>query len=153
MQSQSCNTPRGVGQNAPAILPPSTRKVYSHFLVNQVPPEWRRRGFASLKPLGSWIKDLRWRVRFFALWLERGNPYAFSLPAFFFPQVLYYVLGVLTWLEMFEGRDPLNSAQNLRTTSGKRPFLTHGSRKMHITTNRLLLYCIAVMPTDLLRVF
>lgn len=33
------------------------------------------------------MKDLRWRVRFFELWLERGNPYAFSLPAFFFPQV------------------------------------------------------------------
>ncbi|CAM9286047.1 unnamed protein product [Ectocarpus sp. 6 AP-2014] len=60
--------------------------VYSQFLVNQVPVEWRRRGFASLKPLGSWMKDLRWRVRFFELWLERGNPYAFSLPAFFFPQ-------------------------------------------------------------------
>lgn len=61
--------------------------MYSQFLVNQVPAEWRRRGFASLKPLGSWMKDLRWRVRFFELWLERGNPYAFSLPAFFFPQV------------------------------------------------------------------
>lgn len=73
-------------------LPPRTRKVYSHFLINQVPPEWRRRGFASLKPLGSWTKDLRWRVRFFELWLERGNPYAFSLPAFFFPQVLYYLV-------------------------------------------------------------
>lgn len=66
---------------------PHRQQVYSQFLVNQVPAEWRRRGFASLKPLGSWMKDLRWRVRFFELWLERGNPYAFSLPAFFFPQV------------------------------------------------------------------
>lgn len=33
------------------------------------------------------MKDLRWRIRFFGLWLERGNPYAFSLPAFFFPKV------------------------------------------------------------------
>ncbi|CAM9121843.1 unnamed protein product [Hapterophycus canaliculatus] len=62
-------------------------KVYSQLLANQVPGEWLRRGFASLKPLGSWVEDLRWRVRFFELWLERGNPYAFSLPAFFFPQV------------------------------------------------------------------
>ncbi|CAM9197261.1 unnamed protein product [Discosporangium mesarthrocarpum] len=60
--------------------------VCNCFLVNQVPEEWRAQGFASLKPLGSWMQDLRWRVRFFALWLERGNPYAFSLPAFFFPQ-------------------------------------------------------------------
>lgn len=41
------------------------------------------------------MKDLRWRVRFFELWLERGNPYAFSLPAFFFPQVLDLPLFVL----------------------------------------------------------
>eukprot|EP00903_Cladosiphon_okamuranus_P017642 g16249.t1 len=68
------------------VMSPELDKVYSQFLVNHVPAEWRRRGFASLKPLGSWMKDLRWRVRFFELWLERGNPYAFSLPAFFFPQ-------------------------------------------------------------------
>lgn len=64
-------------------------QVYSQLLVNQVPGEWLRRGFASLKPLASWMEDLRWRVRFFEMWLERGNPYAFSLPAFFFPQVFY----------------------------------------------------------------
>lgn len=69
-------------------------QVFGHFLINQVPTEWRRRGFASLKSLGSWMKDLRWRIRFFGLWLERGNPYAFSLPAFFFPKVGVGVLDV-----------------------------------------------------------
>ncbi|CAM9656208.1 unnamed protein product [Ascophyllum nodosum] len=68
------------------VMSPELEKVYNNFLINQVPQDWRRRGFASLKPLGSWMKDLRWRVRFFGLWLEHGNPYAFSLPAFFFPQ-------------------------------------------------------------------
>ncbi|CAM9200123.1 unnamed protein product, partial [Sphacelaria rigidula] len=68
------------------VMTPELDKVYINFLINQVPDQWRRRGFASLKPLGSWIKELRWRVRFFELWLERGNPYAYALPAFFFPQ-------------------------------------------------------------------
>lgn len=83
----------------PCVTTPPLQ-VYSQFLANQVPAEWRRRGFASLKPLGSWMKDLRWRVRFFELWLERGNPYAFSLPAFFFPQVLNNL--VIKTTEIFE---------------------------------------------------
>lgn len=50
------------------------------------------------------MKDLRWRVRFFELWLERGNPYAFSLPAFFFPQVLLLPL-VVRRLGQYLGRN------------------------------------------------
>ena len=42
--------------------------------------------FATLKSLGSWVKDLIERVAFFRKWLLGGQPPAFALPVFFFPQ-------------------------------------------------------------------
>lgn len=42
--------------------------------------------FASLKSLSSWFKDLIFRVSFMRVWLKSGQPNAFPLPVFFFPQ-------------------------------------------------------------------
>ena len=61
-------------------------KMYSAFLNNAVPPIWTKVSFASLKTLGSWIKDGVGRVEFFRGWLENGLPTCFPLPVFFFPQ-------------------------------------------------------------------
>jgi dynein heavy chain len=61
--------------------------MYTSFLNNQLPRIWERASFASLKSLGSWVADLVFRVKFMRLWLTTGQPHAFPLPVFFFPQV------------------------------------------------------------------
>ena len=53
----------------------------------QVPSSWARAAYPSLKPLASWVKDLHARTEFMASWLYDGEPHAFWLPGFFFPQV------------------------------------------------------------------
>jgi dynein heavy chain len=61
--------------------------MYTCFLNNQLPPIWEKVSFASLKTLGSWVSDLIFRVAFMRKWLVNGQPAAFPLPVFFFPQV------------------------------------------------------------------
>jgi dynein heavy chain len=61
--------------------------MYTSFLNNQLPALWERVSFASLKTLGSWVNDLIYRVKFMRSWLVKGQPHAFPLPVFFFPQV------------------------------------------------------------------
>lgn len=60
--------------------------MYVSFLANQVPEIWHNVAYPSLKPLGSWVKDLIERVEFMRKWINQGPPIAFPLPAFFFPQ-------------------------------------------------------------------
>lgn len=66
--------------------------MYTSFLNNQLPRIWERASFASLKSLGSWVTDLIFRVKFMRTWLVHGQPAAFPLPVFFFPQVLIHFL-------------------------------------------------------------
>lgn len=61
--------------------------MYTSFLNNQLPGIWEKVSFASLKSLGSWVSDLIFRVKFMREWLLKGEPAAFPLPVFFFPQV------------------------------------------------------------------
>jgi dynein heavy chain len=61
-------------------------KMYTSFLNNVVPPNWEAVGYASLKPLSSWIHDLHARIHFMRDWLRNGQPKAFWLSGFFFPQ-------------------------------------------------------------------
>ena len=61
--------------------------MYTAFLNNQLPSVWEKASFASLKSLGSWVSDLIFRVIFMRTWLKEGQPAAFPLPVFFFPQV------------------------------------------------------------------
>merc|ERR1711871_942419 len=60
--------------------------MYSAFLNNTLPVIWTKVSFATLKSLGAWVKDLISRVNFFRDWLHHGQPAAFDLPVFFFPQ-------------------------------------------------------------------
>ena len=66
--------------------------MYTSFLNNQLPRIWERASFASLKSLGSWVTDLVFRVKFMRQWLVQGQPAAFPLPVFFFPQVIIILL-------------------------------------------------------------
>ncbi len=61
-------------------------KMYTSMLNNQVPIIWEKVSFASLKTLASWVRDLIFRMDFMHGWLVNGQPAAFPLPVFFFPQ-------------------------------------------------------------------
>jgi dynein heavy chain len=60
--------------------------MYTAFLNNQLPKIWESVSFASLKTLGSWVRDLIYRVNFMRSWVVKGEPTSFPLPVFFFPQ-------------------------------------------------------------------
>jgi len=44
------------------------------FLMNTVPGNWTKVSFLSIKPLSSWMNDLKARVDFFTKWIDQGNP-------------------------------------------------------------------------------
>lgn len=63
-------------------------EVAATCLVNNcVPPMWARAAYPSLKPLAAWVRDFAARMASMAAWLQEGEPPAFWLPGFFFPQV------------------------------------------------------------------
>lgn len=46
------------------VMSEEMEKVYNSFLNNQVPSLWSNAAYPSLKPLGSWVKDLILRTAF-----------------------------------------------------------------------------------------
>lgn len=68
------------------LMSPELDKMYSSLMNNQVPSIWEDVAYPSLKPLGAWIKDLAERIFFMRNWLINGNPNAYWLSGFFFPQ-------------------------------------------------------------------
>ena len=52
----------------------------------RIPPPWMKRSFPSLKPAGSYVKEVQERVQFFNDWIDNGEPLVFWLPGFFFTQ-------------------------------------------------------------------
>jgi len=52
----------------------------------KVPPEWSKKSYPSLKPLGSYISDLKARLEFFKDWISRGQPEVYNLSRFYFTQ-------------------------------------------------------------------
>ncbi len=60
--------------------------MYTAMLNNKVPKIWEDVAYPSLKPLAAWVKDLHARMVFMRTWLTDGQPKAFWLSGFFFPQ-------------------------------------------------------------------
>jgi dynein heavy chain len=60
--------------------------MYVSLSIDQVPANWKKVSYLSLKPLSSWYKDLKDRVAFMADWIENGHPSLFCISYFFFPQ-------------------------------------------------------------------
>lgn len=61
------------------VMSDDMERIATSLYNNQVPQVWIKYGFLSLKPLMSWIQDLKDRVNFFENWIENGTPKAFCL--------------------------------------------------------------------------
>nr|CAB3238690.1 dynein heavy chain 6, axonemal-like [Phallusia mammillata] len=68
------------------VMSEQMEMMYTSFLNNQVPTLWEESAYPSLKPLGSWVKDLVLRCHFTQRWVEKGPPKSFWISGFFFPQ-------------------------------------------------------------------
>ena len=51
------------------VMSPELDAMYQAILNNQIPPNWMKVGYPSLKPLGSWVADMLARVTFIRDWL------------------------------------------------------------------------------------
>ena len=69
-----------------AIMSSDLDDMYVGLMNNQFPPIWEKVSFATMKTLGSWMKDALGRIEFMRTWLVNGLPVSFPLPVFFFPQ-------------------------------------------------------------------
>ena len=86
-KAASSLTELGKGISGLVIMSAELDAMFSSMLRNQVPGNWAKVAYPSLKPLSSWTKDLTRRVGFMRGWLSSGQPSCFAMPAFFFPQV------------------------------------------------------------------
>ena len=68
------------------VMGPDLESMYKNFLNQKIPEIWSEIAYPSLKPLGSWVKDLIERVNFIHDWLTKGPQPAYWLSSFFFPQ-------------------------------------------------------------------
>merc|ERR1712136_184473 len=67
--------------------------IYNDLLNNKVPAVWKTVSYPSLKPLKSWILDLKQRLLFINHWLVHGKPKSYWISAFFFQQG--FITGIL----------------------------------------------------------
>jgi len=67
-----------------ALMSDDLEGALNAMALNMIPNLWKTKSFNSLKPLGSYIKDVNSRIEFFADWLKNGIPRIFMINKFFF---------------------------------------------------------------------
>ena len=70
-----------------ALMSADLDQVGRALFDGKVPAMWLKKSFPSLKPLGSYIKEVLERVGFFQGWIDRGAPLVYWISGFFFTQV------------------------------------------------------------------
>ncbi|XP_052746778.1 dynein axonemal heavy chain 6 [Bicyclus anynana] len=70
------------------VMSEAYEAVFTAFINNKVPDMWHRKGYNSLKSLGSWIHDLTLRLDFIEKWLIDGAAPSSWVSGLFFPQGL-----------------------------------------------------------------
>lgn len=68
------------------VMSEALEKMAGSLFSNMVPAMWSSKAYPSLKPLGSWVEDLKARVQFLNTWVDKGIPPAFWISGFYFPQ-------------------------------------------------------------------
>lgn len=67
-----------------ALLSLELEEALNQLINNQIPSIWLKKSFVSLKPLGSYINDLKDRLAFMQEWLDTQIPAIFWINKFFF---------------------------------------------------------------------
>lgn len=70
------------------VMSEAFEEVFTAFINNRVPNMWHKKGYNSLKSLGSWIHDLTLRINFMEKWLVEGAQPSSWVSGLFFPQGL-----------------------------------------------------------------
>lgn len=83
-----------------ALMSDELDSMFYSLLNNTVPKNWQKVAYPSLKPLASWITDLKERVSFLSSWLKNGQPNCYWMSGLFFPQ------GFLTGVLQSHARQP-----------------------------------------------
>lgn len=68
------------------VMSETLDRMYLALQNGQVPANWAKVAYPSLKPLASWFLDMQDRVVFMDSWLQHGTPKSFWMPGLFFPQ-------------------------------------------------------------------
>jgi dynein heavy chain len=75
------------------ILSEVLEQVYNSLLIGEIPQMWLEVSYPSIKPCGSFVKDLSLRLGMFQKWVNEGSPNVFWLSGFFFTQS--FLTGIL----------------------------------------------------------
>ena len=76
-----------------AVMSQELDEMYLAFQNNVLPGIWKKVSYSSLKPLGSWFKDMLIRVSFIREWLMNKAPLSYWMSGLYFPQG--FLTGVL----------------------------------------------------------
>ena len=73
-----------------ALLSSDLEETLKLLTINAIPQQWLKHSFVSMKPLGSYVKDVINRLEFFQNWLDN------SIPDYFWINKFFFVHGFLT---------------------------------------------------------
>jgi len=68
------------------VMSPELETLGDEMFNLKVPALWKKHCYPSLKPLGSWVRDLVDRCSFFERWIRDGTPSVYWISGFFFTQ-------------------------------------------------------------------